>query len=195
MKKWMLVAILVLLPVSAWAIEVNLVGVVQDGRIRSTANYYAMGGANPFYENRYISAVSASGTAGIALQTAFSGAVVTKEQIEVQTGWGSFSTRVGADSLVNVKKEDTEITTGTLVQSAIGFSGGLKSGMVTMGFDSTVFTGIAEALMVGTLNAGGMKVVTVGTSETPPQTTEYYKGFWAFGPGQVQGKIEIIFPK
>ena len=196
MKKWMLVAILLLLlPVTAGAIEVNLVGVVQTGQIRTNVNYYAIGGNNPYFENQYISTAVLKGTAGIASQGLLSGAFATKEQLEVQSGYGWFETRAGASTLLNVTNEDTEIVSGTLSQPAIGFKGTLISGTVLTGFDSTGFKGTAEANMTGTLTAGGMKVVTVGTSETLPSTSEYYKGLWSFGPGPIQVKVEIIFPK
>jgi hypothetical protein len=169
--------------------------VVQNGQIRSNVNYYAIGGSNPFYENQYISTAVLKGTAGIAQQGLFSGAFTTKEQLEVQSGSGRFETRAGASTLVNVKNEDTGIVSGTLSQPAIGFNGTLISGTVLTGFDSTGFKGTAEANMTGSLTAGGLKVVTVGSSETPPSTSEYYKGLWSFGPGPIQVKVEIIFPK
>ncbi len=190
----MVVALLAVVP-RAFAIEVNLVGVVQNGQIRSNVNYYANGVANPYFEIQYISTTVLKGTAGIASQGLLSGAFATKEQLEVQGGYGWFETRAGASTLLNVTDEDTGVVSGTLSQPAIGFKGALSSGTVLTGFDSTGFKGSAEANMNGSLTAGAMKIVTVGSSETPPSTSEYYKGLWSFGPGPIQVKVEISFPK
>jgi hypothetical protein len=180
----------------AFAIDVTIIG-VSDGGLRATGRYFATGGTNPYYQTEYISSMSAKGMAGIAIQNSFSGAISTKEQLEVQKGFGRFETRVGADTLLNTTNADTGITTGVLKQPAIGFGGTLSSGIVATAFDTTIFKRSAEAEMVGTLKAGAMQVVTTGSNEpgTLPKTTEYYKGLWNFGPGQIQGKIEIIFPK
>jgi hypothetical protein len=198
MKKviWFLAVVGVLCCQSAWAIDITIIG-VSDGGIRSTGRYFASGGVNPYFETQYVSSMTAKGMAGIAVQNSFSGAISTKEQLEVQKGFGRFETRVGADTLLNTTNPDTGITTGVLKQPAIGFAGTINSGIAMTTFDTTIFKGTAEAEMVGTLKAGAMQIVTTGTSEpgNVPKTTEYYKGYWAFGPGQIQGKIEIIFPK
>jgi len=193
----MLLCVVCLLAVCAQAAEVNLIAVVDGGRISSTGTYYTIGGTNPYFENQYISSVSANGKAGIVQQGTFNGPVVTKEQLEVQSGWGKFETKIGTGTLVNTTSEDTGIVSGVLKQNAIGFSGTLTKGMVGSAFDTKVFSGAAEAQMTGSLQAGGIQIVTIGTSEagSVPQTAEYFKGYWSFGPGQIQAKVEITFPK
>lgn len=208
MKKMMMVfTVLMCLSVGAqaFAIDTNVLGVVTGGTIRASSTYFAFGGKatvdSPAFENRYASEYSSRGTAGLAVQNAFSGAMEVKEQFEVQSGFGRFSSRASTGTVINIPREDAgdgpQIIDGTFKQNAAGFGGALSPGIVTSSF-ATVDGLIAksEAEGFGKFGAAGIQRVETGTNipGTGPTTTEYQQASWRFD-GKFQVKVEIIFPK
>jgi hypothetical protein len=198
MKKWMLVAIMVLLPVSAWAIEVNTVGVVTNGTITATGSYRAFSGpTNPAFENQADYRFYGRGqNVGFADQGAYAGAIGSQQQIQVgPNGFGTFESKVGTGILTTVQNEEGE-TIGTLVQNAIGFGGNISEGLITVGFNTAAtggFTGLAEVQGQGTFQAGAVGYVTTGSAIATVIEKKEFR--WVFGPGQFQAKMSIIFPK
>lgn len=194
--------LLLLLPASAGAIDTNLVAVVQNGIIRSTATYFAFGGSatadNPAFENRYVSEYSARGTAGLAMQNSFAGAMEVKEQFEVQTGFGRFLTKAGTGVLVNTPREDdSKIIDGRLLQNAAGFEGFLQPGVVSTTFSTANgLIGKSEAEGIGQFKAGGIQRIEVGSNmpNTLPTVIEHQEAHWTFD-GTFKVQVEIIFPK
>jgi len=211
MRKIMLIILVVLLPASAGAIDVTVLGVVQDGSIRSNASYYAFGGKatpdNPAFENRYFSEYSAQGAAALAQQNSFAGNIKIQEQFEVQKGFGSFVTKVGTGVLINTPREPIEgqeatlpIIDGNLRMNAAGFGGRFSGpGVVLSTFDTTNgLKGTSEAeVFNGQFRAGAIQKIEIGSNEQPikaPTTIEYQEAHWRFD-GQFKVKVEIIFPK
>lgn len=198
MKKIVMLLVMMALATPALAFDTNILGVVEGGNISAKTNYFYFAGENPYFENRFISSYSGHGTVGLAVQNSFSGSILTKEQMEVQTGFGHFLSKAGASVLTNLVNEETGVVSGTLAQSAVGFGGFLKNGsIVTSGFSTeNGLTGVAEVQGIGSFRAGAIKHIQIGTNEPgmEPSTVEYYEGHWSFGPGAYQAKVEIIFP-
>jgi len=206
MKKLIFAILVVLMPISAWAIDTNVLAVVQDGYIRSTGTYFSFGGKatgdSPAFENRYISSYSAIGTAGLAMENSFSGAMEVKEQFEVQSGFGRFVTKAGTSTLINTPRETSgdgpQIIDGRLVRNAVGFGGVLQPGVVLTTFSTANgLIGKSEAEGIGQFKAGGIQQIESGSNEQPikpPTVIEYKEAHWSFD-GSFKVQVEIIFPK
>lgn len=198
MKKLLVILASVLIASSSFAAEVKVLGVIVNGTISATGSYYAFGGENPFYENQYRSEYYAKGTAGLGMTSAFSGAISTQEQLEVQTGYGKFLTKAGTGTLINSKNEDSGTITGTLIENAVGFAGFVKEGIITTGFSTASgLIGIADAKGTGSFQSGAVQQITTGTSVqgSEPKTTERAEFHFAIGPGQFQTTVQFAFPK
>lgn len=197
MKKIILLLVVLLWAVGAQAGEVKILAVVVDGKIQSTGNYFASGGDNPFFENRYQSDYYGKGTVGLGITSQFAGGMQTQEQFEIQSGFGKFLTKAGTDSLINITNEETLFTTGTLTQNAMGFGGVLNPGIVTTTFSTdNGLLGAAEAQGVGTFKAGAIQTVITGTNEPgkEPQKIEDLEIHVKFD-GQFQAQVGFEFPK
>lgn len=199
MRKIIITGLLVVwMGAQAFAFDVGYVAVVADGRIGATGTYIATGGENPFFETRYASDYSARGTGGLAVTNKFSGTLLTNEQFEVQAGYGRFLTKAGTGLLVNIADEQTGLIRGTLTQNAVGFAGFLQPGAVQTSFQTEEgLVGIAEAEGIGSIRAGSIQQITIGTSSpgTTPVVVERLEVHVKIGPGQFQFQGQFGFPK
>lgn len=195
----------------AFAIDTNVLAVVQDGKLRVTGTYFAFGGQasveNPAFENRYIGGYFATGSAGFAQENSFARNISVKEQFEVSKGSGRFETKVGTGVLVNIPREPVEgeapatvpIVDGTLRVNAAGFGGGFSNTGIVLSTFSTANGLVAksEAEGTGKFLAGAIQRIETGSNQQPiqpPITVEYQEAHWQFN-GKFQAKIEIVFPK
>jgi len=203
MKKLLLGVLLVLMPIQAWAIDTNVVGVVQDGKIATFGTYFAFGGEGtpkiPAFENQYLFDYYARGSAGFAQTNSMSGDISVKEQFELMAGHGNFVTKAGTGTLVNIPRQDSYIVDGRLQRNALGFGGEFSGpGVVLSTIDTSNggLVGKSEAEMIGTFRAGAIQTILVGSNEQPikePIVVEYQEAHWEFG-GKLQVRVEIIFP-
>jgi len=196
MKKLLLLLAVLFCASSVYGGEVNVLGVVA-GQMTATGSYYAVGGGNPYFENRYKSDYWSVGTSGFGMNGNFSGDITTQERLTVQDGFGTFITKAGKDSLVNTTDEGTGLVYGVYTQGAIGFGGRMTQGVATMGLDTAGgLKGLAESEGFGSFRVGAIQQTTTGTSEgIDPSVAERMEFHWVFGPGQYQVQIGVTFPE
>lgn len=186
----------------AGAIDVKLI-TVAEGTIDSKSSYYVFGGTatpkDPAFEVKYQSGYYSKGTSGLLMQDSFSGgAVVVKEQFEVQAGYGRFETKVGTGSLINIPREGApETIDGVLIQNAAGFGGELRPGIVTSEFSTgTGFIAKSNAEGIGEYRAGAIKRVETGSNVpgTGPTLVESQEAHIKID-GKFKVQVEFVFPK
>lgn len=197
MKRLWFAVILLAMAVQVQAFESKTVAVV-DGRINVESEYYILGGGDPeYFERQFQSDYYGKGTLGFAQQTLLTNDITVQEQMEVNAGFGRFTTKCGDGSLVLSTDPETGESGARFTQNAIGFGGMLKQGIFAGGFDTAGeagFNGLADVQGIGTFAFGAEGRVQVG-GILEPTTTERTSIHGRFGPGQFQVQVNILFPK